>query len=229
MSPEGARTAVILFIILAAAFALLTWRLMARRRRARAGTADLQWPITPPAATDADIAELTDALHAAERDHATAAAAAIAERLASLTIARGAPEDALDILRPYRLPLEKGRHWVALARLLLVGGAAQAALGRHYDAQSELRRAAALFERARADRGAATARHALGDLLHRAGDIPGAAAEYALAAGRHRRLGNVEAADRLFAATRALEELTAADYSETGAAGGRRDGGGASG
>lgn len=211
MSPDGARTAAIFILLLGTVFAFLLLRARARRR-GRAGTSDLQWPIVPPSATDADLAELTEKLRAAEMSGSGGAAAGVAERLAALLIARGEPEEALDTIRPYRVPLEAGRQWVPLARLLLVNGAARAALGQMREAQSDLRRAALLFERARADKGAASAHHALGDLMHREGDIPGAAAEYALAAGRYKRLGNIEAADQLFAATRALEELTGSRY-----------------
>lgn len=212
MSPEAAQAAAIIFGVLAAVFAYLVWRAR-RRRKSGSQTADLHWPIEPPTATDADIAALVEELRAAELAGSGVAAAGIAERLAALLIARGAPDEALDSLRPYRVPLESARQWVPLARLLLVAGAAHAALGRMREAQGEMRRAARLFERARADKGAATAHHALGDLMHHDGDMPGAAEQYALAAGRYKRAGNREAADRLFAATRALEELTAARYS----------------
>jgi hypothetical protein len=48
--------------------------------------------------------------------------------------------------------------------------------------------------------------------MHREGDDPGAAAEYALAAARYKRAGNADAAHRLFLATRALEELSGNRY-----------------
>lgn len=211
LSADTTRVAAIIAVVIAATFALLVFRAFRRRRIGRAD-ADLSWPIEPPTATDADVANLVDELRSAEISGSGAAAAAVAERLAALQIARGHPLEALETTRPYRIPLESARQWVPLARLLLVAGAAHAALGRMREAQSEIRRAARLFERARVDKGAATAHHALGDLMHREGDLPGAAAEYALAAARYRRAGNIDAAQHMFAATRTLEELTGSDY-----------------